>query len=53
MIIMNDTNDHTAEHETNTERSRHIRNRNRVILIVLLAVVGLFYAITLVRIGGW
>lgn len=57
MIIMNDISDHPSEYETeyetNVERTRRIRDRNRVILIILLAVVGLFYAITLVRIGGW
>lgn len=57
MIIMNDISDqpseYETEYETNVERTRRIRDRNRVILIILLAVVGLFYAITLVRIGGW
>ena len=34
------------------ERRRRIRARNRALLLVLLALVALFYAITLVRISG-
>jgi hypothetical protein len=34
------------------ERERRIRARNRALLGVLLALVALFYAITLVRLGG-
>ena len=34
------------------ERQRRMRARNRALLLVLLALVALFYAITLVRIGG-
>jgi hypothetical protein len=34
------------------ERQRRMRARNRALLLVLLALVVLFYAITLVRIGG-
>lgn len=33
-------------------RGRAIRARNRALLAVLVALVALFYAITLVRIGG-
>jgi hypothetical protein len=34
------------------ERQRRMRARNRALLLVLLALVALFYAITVVRIGG-
>jgi hypothetical protein len=34
------------------ERERRIRARNRALLGVLLALVALFYAISLVRLGG-
>jgi hypothetical protein len=34
------------------ERERRMRARNRALLVVLLALVALFYAIAIVRIGG-
>lgn len=34
------------------ERERRMRARNRALLIVLLALVALFYAISIVRISG-
>ena len=34
------------------ERERRMRARNRALLAVLLALVALFYAITLVRLSG-
>jgi hypothetical protein len=34
------------------ERERTIRSRNRALLVVLLALVALFYAISFVRMGG-
>ena len=34
------------------ERARLIRARNRALLAVLVALVALFYAIAIVRIGG-
>jgi hypothetical protein len=34
------------------ERERRMRGRNRALLAVLLALVALFYVITIVRIGG-
>jgi hypothetical protein len=34
------------------ERQRRMRARNRALLVVLLALVALFYAITVVRISG-
>ena len=34
------------------ERERRMRARNRALLALLLALVALFYVITLVRIGG-
>ena len=34
------------------ERQRTIRARNRALVAVLVAVVALFYAITIVRMGG-
>ena len=33
-------------------RSRRIRARNRALLLVLLGLVALFYALTIVRMGG-
>jgi hypothetical protein len=33
------------------DRSRRIRARNRALLLVLLALVALFYALTIVRMG--
>jgi hypothetical protein len=35
-----------------SERHRQQRARNRALLAVLLALVALFYAITIVRMGG-
>ena len=34
------------------ERQRTIRARNRALMAVLVALVALFYAITIVRMGG-
>ncbi len=34
------------------ERERTIRTRNRAIMAVLLALVALFYAVAIVRMGG-
>ena len=34
------------------QRERTIRSRNRAIMAVLLALVALFYAIAIVRMGG-
>jgi hypothetical protein len=34
------------------ERQRAIRSRNRALLAVLVGLVALFYAITIVRMGG-
>jgi hypothetical protein len=34
------------------ERQRTIRARNRAVVAVLVALVALFYAITIVRMGG-
>jgi hypothetical protein len=34
------------------DRSRRIRARNRALLLVLLGLVALFYALTIVRMGG-
>jgi hypothetical protein len=34
------------------EREKTIRARNRAILVVLVTLVALFYAITIVRLGG-
>ena len=34
------------------ERQRTIRTRNRALVAVLVALVALFYAITIVRMGG-
>jgi hypothetical protein len=36
-----------------SERHRQQRARNRALLAVLLALVALFYAITIVRMGGF
>jgi hypothetical protein len=38
--------------ENPTPRERTIRARNRALLIVLVALVALFYALAVVRIGG-
>jgi len=38
--------------ESMDERRRRIRARNRALLAVLLALVALFYIITIVRMGG-
>ena len=35
-----------------SERHRRQRGKNIALLVVLVALVGLFYAITLVRMGG-
>jgi hypothetical protein len=35
-----------------TERERRMRARNRALLALLLALVALFYGVTLVRLGG-
>lgn len=35
-----------------TPRERTIRARNRALLILLLALVGLFYVLAVVRMGG-
>jgi hypothetical protein len=35
------------------ERQRRQRSRNLALLAVLLTLVALFYAITIVRMGGW
>jgi len=35
-----------------TDRERAIRTRNRALVAVLIALVALFYAITIVRMGG-
>jgi hypothetical protein len=35
------------------ERQRRQRSRNLALLAVLLGLVALFYAITIVRMGGW
>ena len=40
-----------AEHEIDG-RARTIRARNRALLLVLLGLVALFYALTIVRMGG-
>ena len=34
------------------ERRRRLRNRNIALLVVLLALVALFYFVTMARIGG-
>ena len=34
------------------DRKRTIRTRNRALMMVLVALVALFYAITIVRMGG-
>jgi hypothetical protein len=38
--------------EPENERERTIRARNRAVMAVLLALVALFYAIAIVRMGG-
>jgi hypothetical protein len=38
--------------ENMNDRERTIRSRNRALLVVLLALVALFYAISFVRMGG-
>ena len=38
--------------DRDTERERTIRARNRAVMAALLALAALFYAITLVRLGG-
>ena len=38
--------------EKPTPRERTIRARNRALLVVLVALVALFYALAIVRIGG-
>jgi hypothetical protein len=35
-----------------SERHRRQRGKNIALLVVLLALVGIFYAVTLVRMGG-
>lgn len=35
------------------ERERTIRARNRAVMAILLALVALFYAVAIVRMGGW
>lgn len=42
----------TAMDDAERERERTIRARNRALVAVLVALVALFYAITLVRIRG-
>jgi hypothetical protein len=42
----------TAVDDAERERERTIRTRNRALVAVLLALVALFYVITLVRIRG-
>ena len=37
---------------TDRDREKTIRTRNRALVAVLVALVALFYAITLVRMGG-
>lgn len=36
-----------------TERERTIRTRNRAVMAILIALAALFYAVALVRLGGW
>jgi hypothetical protein len=38
--------------EPEDERERTIRSRNRAVMAVLLALVALFYAVAIVRMGG-
>jgi hypothetical protein len=42
----------TTEEGTMDERQRRIRARNRALLLVLLALVVLFYVISIVRMSG-
>jgi hypothetical protein len=38
--------------DSNRDREKTIRARNRALMAVLVALVALFYAITIVRMGG-
>jgi hypothetical protein len=38
--------------ESQRDRERTIRARNRALVAVLVALVALFYAVTIVRMGG-
>jgi hypothetical protein len=38
--------------DADRERKRMIRTRNRALVFVLVALAALFYAITIVRMGG-
>jgi len=42
----------TAAMELEQQRQRTIRARNRALVAVLVGLVALFYAITIVRMGG-
>lgn len=42
----------TAMDHSEQERERIIRARNRALVVVLVALVALFYAITIVRFGS-
>jgi hypothetical protein len=42
----------TAMDKPRYERERMIRARNRALVAILVALVGLFYAITIARMGG-
>jgi hypothetical protein len=42
----------TAMDDPQNERERMIRARNRALVAVLVALVALFYAITIARMGG-
>jgi len=42
----------TTDKGTMDERQRRIRARNRALLLVLLALVALFYVISIVRMSG-
>jgi len=41
-----------SDESTRDERRRRIRARNRALLLVLLALVALFYVISIVRMSG-
>ena len=41
-----------STHRPTNDRTRRIRARNRALLLVLLGLVALFYALTIVRMGG-
>jgi hypothetical protein len=41
-----------SDESTRDERQRRIRARNRALLLVLLALVALFYVISIVRMSG-